>query len=432
MPSSSISELVPQLKLMITHFIEERKAQALDKLAEDSPKWAVIMQKFQRDTWLADAARRVSQIQVASHIIKAQNQFAQGTSLYYSIDTARCEKGIVRSDDLGELRYQDVVGNAAALDVYKFLSLSFEGETLLSRALRHDKALLAALHDDVSIATEWLMAFASITEGKDSTPRAHTFIKQLYWPLSDSQYHVLVPLFPSSLVHHVFLDLNEKRFSERAAEARKARKENTAYSGIHYDFPNIAVLKTGGSNPQNIGQLNSQRVGRSYLLPSLPPTWKTMDLPYGVTSIFTRHFPRNRNVYVELKSLITFLESNPPPIIKTRDKRDQQIENIIDELVNYAFRLRNEAPGWTQNAQCELSENEIYWLDPYRDEVDPNWTRPPSDEWLAEIKAEFSRFINRSLTTDKLKMADPEYHYWHDYLKHYIQQIDRFDMEVFS
>ena len=41
-------------------------------------------------------------------------------------------------------------------------------------------------------------------------------------------------------------------------------------------YASLAVQELGGTKPQNISQLNSERRGDNYLLASLPPVWKTV------------------------------------------------------------------------------------------------------------------------------------------------------------
>src|SRR5256885_1473612 len=66
----------------IATFIQERLKAKLDKLAEDDLKRQELLAQHQRDTWMEDAARRVTQIQAVTHSLKPIHPDARGTNLY--------------------------------------------------------------------------------------------------------------------------------------------------------------------------------------------------------------------------------------------------------------------------------------------------------------------------------------------------------------
>ncbi|MHB8911744.1 MAG: type I-F CRISPR-associated protein Csy1, partial [Lysobacter sp.] len=194
----------------------ERRDGKLDKLQPDDPKRVELHRQFDFSTWIEDAARRVGQIQVVTHSLKPIHPDAKGTSLY-STPLSLPALGVVGSHALGRDFAGDVVGNAAALDVYKFLKLSHGGgQTLLELMLARDADLAAALSDDPAQAETWMAAFAGLTLARGKTA-SHTLAKQLYWlvgddPCDDGDYHLLAPLYASSLAHRVFATINDDRF----------------------------------------------------------------------------------------------------------------------------------------------------------------------------------------------------------------------------
>lgn len=66
----------------IEHFLQERLASKLDKLAADDPKRSELLVQYTPAAWLADAARRVAQIQTVTHSLKPIHPEARGTNLY--------------------------------------------------------------------------------------------------------------------------------------------------------------------------------------------------------------------------------------------------------------------------------------------------------------------------------------------------------------
>ena len=81
---------------------------------------------------------------------------------------------MVSTASLGADVMQDVVGNAAALDVYKFLKQEYEGRTLLERVRSNDPAMAAAMSDDKELADDFMQGLAAITGG-DKDPASHTW-----------------------------------------------------------------------------------------------------------------------------------------------------------------------------------------------------------------------------------------------------------------
>lgn len=106
-----------------------------------------MLAQFEFKTWIADAARRARQIQAVTHALKATHPDARGTSLYRP-PAELAQHPLVGSQCLAEDFAGDVVGNAAALDVYKFLRVAHDSRTLLDWVLAGDPDMLAALSDD--------------------------------------------------------------------------------------------------------------------------------------------------------------------------------------------------------------------------------------------------------------------------------------------
>lgn len=138
----------------IEHFLKGRLDAKLDKLPPDDPKRAELIAQHACETWLEDAARRVAQIQIVTHTLKPIHPDARGTNLFRAPEDLppHLEVG---SHLLGQDFSSDVVGNAAALDVFKLLKLPVDGRPLLAWMQDGDRDLIAALSDDTDKAGEW-------------------------------------------------------------------------------------------------------------------------------------------------------------------------------------------------------------------------------------------------------------------------------------
>ena len=412
-----------ELRRIIEEFLDTRLSEKLETIQEDnnSPgdpttKRAQLKQQFDFKVWIDNAARRVDQLQVVTHSLKPIHPDAKGTNIHTPPEEMRAHE-LLGSHCLDLELEDDVVGNAAALDVYKFLSLSFEGRSLLDLMFAGDTDLRAALSDNPEQAAAWVEDFTSIIKPRGAIS-SHTLAKQLYWltgndPSDDSNYHLLAPLFATSLAHHVYQIVNADRFDEASILARKARKNNQFTDHVLHDYPKMAVQKLGGTKPQNISQLNSKRRGNNYLLASLPPQWKSVNLkPLLHTESMFLRFGQRPEVKRLLRDLRAFLESDPATNVATRDRRDARVTELVGELLVLGAEIRTLPPGWSQSPDCRLSSAERQWLDPdgAAAAAEQSGEALPADS-IEKISQEFGRWLNHQMR-DPLPMSDPEYQHW--------------------
>lgn len=411
------------LRMVVESFIQERLQLKLDKLGdEDDGKRQQLQQDHQREVWLADAARRVTQIQLASHTLKPINPDARGTNVYLNAPFCT-DANLVGTHGLGAERADDVVGNAAALDVFKFLKLQAKDKTLLTRFLEKDAALLQALSNDTQQAHAWADAFASIVDSKTAAA-SHTLAKQLYFPLSTGGYHLLAPLFPTALVHRLHVTLQEDRFSDATKAAREARKAEKDHPQGYREYPNMVVQNFGGSKPQNISQLNSERGGANHLLPSVPPIWRSESVkpPLRQASIFNKGGPVRGSKDVRFwtqklrKYLLKELDRNN---VHLRDKRAAMVAEIIYAVLDLSAQIQCLPSGWSQTGGCKLSAFEKRWLDTDGVAAAQEVSEPddiphinPASDWRNEVAERFGHWLNSAIAADKTLMGDEEYLRW--------------------
>lgn len=424
---------VAALRGLVDGFIQERLQLKLDKLKGDDAEVQAQRQSLQeahvREAWLADAAKRVTQIQLASHTLKPIHPDARGTNLY--LDKPVCtEPHLIGTHTLKTQRADDVVGNAAALDVFKFLKLEHNGRSLLTRLSQQDAATLQALNADGKEAAQWAQSFAGIVEGKGGAA-SHTLAKQMYFTLADDTYHLLAPLFPTALVHSVHLHLQDSRFSDEAKAARTARRAKELHAHGYRDYPSMAVRNMGGSKPQNISQLNSERGGANYLLASVPPVWKDqgMQPPLRVPSVFDKRgvVGRDRTVRFIAKALRPFLKSvvDVDNNMHIREKRAELVQAIIDRVLDIATEVQCLRSGWSADPACLLSWEQKQWLDMDAVEAaqealgaEETSAAPAATEWRERVAEDFARWLNATISTDKTPMGDVEYVEWkHTFLE---------------
>ena len=418
--SQQLAGQISHIRETIDAFLADRLTARLNKLSADDPKRVELIAKFERSAWIGDAANRVRQIQAVTHSLKAIHPDARGTNLYVN-PASMPPLDVVGSHVLPAGFASDVVGNAAALDVYKFLRLEVEGRNLLDRLLTGDPAATAALSDDKDQAETWRLAFIGLIRDSERDLVSHTLGKQTYWfigedPADDVQYHLLAPLFATSLAQVVHDVLHEDRYGEANKVARAARRSHQEREGVLRDYPALAVRKLGGINAQNVSQMNAQRGGINYLLGSLPPRWDK-SVPrnlWGVASVFGPVLMAQGDVRVVVRNLLRFLRKDPAPNMETRNRVDSYVDSLIDEVVAMAGGFHRTLPkGWTADPRCKLTPEERLWLDPLRAEDKGVFRRDwLCMDWPAQIGSRFANWLNARLKTYFPSVGDIEHRRW--------------------
>ena len=415
----SDTDLQRNIQTAIQDFLEGRLQPRLQKLSLDDPKRDELIAQFQPAAWLEDAARRVRQIQAVTHSLKAIHPDARGTNLYIE-PAAMPPLPYVGSHTLGQNFASDVVGNAAALDVYKFLKLDVAGRSLLDWLLSDEPAALAALNNDPETARTLQAAFVGLTQEKAGPKATHTHAKQMYWLVGsdasdDTEFHLLAPLYATSLTHAVHGVLQEDRFGEVNKSARAARRTNEMHDGVFREYRDLAVQRLGGTKPQNLSQLNSERGGVNYLLASLPPKWQQRDFlqPWGINSLIETQLLNQQGVRSTLRDLLAFLLSDPPPNVETRNRRESYVSQLIDELVVLGSTAQRSWPaGWSVDSRCRMAQEEQLWLDPGRAQTDEEFRRMwLCMDWPAQIGHRFGNWLNARLH-HRLPLGDVEQRQW--------------------
>ena len=415
------------IRTLIDDFIAQRCEAKLEKLSPEDEKYHQLAAQFERETWLADAARRVSQLQVVTHVLKGIHPDAKGTNLFVSPDQLPPTTALGSHACVGNI--SDVTGNAAALDVYKFLKVEYAGASLLERFSHHCSDAIAALSDTPALANEWATAFACITEAK-GTPSSHVCAKQLYWlkgddATCDDDYVLLAPLFPSSLVHEAFEKIQQDRFSDEAKKAHKARRDGKPANTEVHTYPEFATRKLGGTKPQNISQLNSERGGSNILLSSLPPQWDASRQSPILNTATAMHRLRSEPGFNRpLHQLRKFLLTDPTGNMHTRRKVRRLIAEIVNGVITFTMKMHGLPAGWTATVEtqpdgstrcCKLPDDEQYWLDPFRAAHDAEFRQQRAfSSWQRKLKERIASEINRALNQGKtsIGVGDTEHREW--------------------
>ncbi len=274
------------------------------------------------------------------------------------------------------------------------------------------------------------------------TPSTDERNKQLLFPVDTNNYVCIIPLYPSSLANYVYEQINFSKYSEDSKSSRESKKNNR-HDKPFRDFINLASVKLGGNNQQNVSRLNNEQGGRNYLLPSLPPPSisRNIDDNEGfrpskfATSIFSKSL--KYQCQKDIQRVFEVVEDTRN-IVEVRDKRKNALDVVLQTLFSFAEYMRTALPaGWSKDYK-ELSMAEKYWLDPMRAELkgeEEFAEQRDSAEWIDEIINNFASWLNALLREQfpqhKNDIADAEFIEWEREIEDMKKQYQRAGKGVF-
>ena len=369
------------------------------------------------EEWLPGASKRAGQLAFTSHPPKFSHPNAKITLMNVKADWIA--DGFLRSGNVNI--EMDVVGNAASLDVYKFLSLVLQdGKTILdhleesSDYIQSQLAISSISFEDIS------KGLLEIRKNDSSQVKTHGGVKQVYFPVDHDQkgYHLLSVLTPSGILYELKSRINDMRFSEKSKASRDARRNNNSAEDYSEIF-GLTSIGFGGTKPQNISVLNNQNGGVAYLLPSLPPVLENRKLNPPRNSFFDTEYTSPHQYKTQLETLHKTLRLDVNNVdIRRRIKGF--VKSIYFELIDRSWQIRYLKAGWSDSDRYQsLPKHQKYWLDQqYREQ------RMENTEWLDDIKESFVRWFisayEKALDKQAVKLTDYEF----IELKHWLDEIE--------
>ena len=393
----------------IEEFFDERKnnwRKSKIKASMSDEKKAALEweceEKFALDNWLPDAAKRAGQLSMVTHPCKFTHPKDKETSPIIARAPKKADGFLRTGNSASPL---DIVGNAAVLDVYKFLSLELDdGKTLIDHIEEETETAKKQLVVGTASFEEIREGFLAIKES-DKTAVTSEKVKQVYFPCGND-YHLLSVLTPSGLMFELKNRVNDMRFSDQTREARELKRKGEHSEDGFDDLFNLSVIGFGGANKQNISVLNNQNRGEAYLLSCIPPALqkRKVRLPrynFFENSLWTGNFKES---FDALHKLLVVGYNN----INIREGRDNIITFIVDQVIDVIWSIRQHESGWSRSDHySNLPAHQKIWLDNFKAEEHES-----SDEWLNKIVDEFSRWIvfayKKSLGKQAVSLGDDE------------------------
>nr|WP_243881873.1 type I-F CRISPR-associated protein Csy1 [Shewanella algae] len=365
-------------------------------------------QNFLLANWLPDAAKRAGQISIASHPCTFSHPSARKNKNGYVSSIIAKNKpsvdGFLRSGNVAV--EPDALGNAAALDVYKFLSLPMSDQRSLLVHIEQESELARQLLEVPTCDYQTLRdGFLKMIDS-DQASVSSSKIKQVYFPVAEGEYHLLSLLTHSGHLFELRKRLDAMRFGELVKEARECKKANRFHPEGYQEIFGLTTIGFGGTKPQNISVLNNQNAGKAHLLPSIPPNLTPREIRLPKTDFFKECFTawQAKEVLEALHRLFKADYNN----INIRDGRDYRIQQYVDLVIEKMWQVRLFLTGHQGDLPSELPLEQKIWLYPEFESQ-----REQENEWLDKITRQIARglinhYSRSKVISNPLLLADQE------------------------
>lgn len=404
----------------IDDFFAERKEAWLKKNLKAKMAESEVKKKVQEcdhlyslQEWLPGAAKRAGQMSISTHPCTFSHPSARKNKSSYVTSiiavTESRNDGLIRSGNVDVA--QDALGNAAVLDVYKFLALVMEdGKTLLEHIKLDSQVAKKLLTVPAHSYEELKSGFLEMAKN-DADLVTSSKIKQVYFP-APGGYHLLSILTPSGIVFELRTRLDRLRFGEEVdginvlKQAREMRKNNEFNSNGFREIYGLTTIGYGGTKPQNISVLNNKNGGKAHLLLSVPPELKKRDIKLPTRNFFfqTISYYHCKDVFYKLHKLYENSQNN----MKIRSDRDACYQLVVDRIIEKMWQVRTALSSLNYFDCSHLKPEQKIWL------LEENIEKRGSEgEWLEVITKGISKFIfqgyEKTLGKRHIKLADGEF-----------------------
>lgn len=348
---------------------------------------------FSAKNWLPNAAKRAGQISISTHPCTFSHPSSRkNKNGYASSIIAKSERsadGFLRSGNVDVV--SDALGNAAALDVYKFLTVKLtDGQTLLEHLQQDTPEAKAVLEIKEPTKEQQYLAlkdrFMAMLESNEEAITSSK-IKQVYFPIENEvkneKYHQLSILTPSGIVFDLRKRLDAIRFGDEVKAARECKRNNKQGANFK-EIYGLTTIGYGGTKPQNISVLNNSNGGKAHLFMSMPPSFKSRDIQFPTTDIFKQNIRYTsaacRSKFYLLDRLYKLDRNN----VDIRARRDELYQDLVDYVLETVWQVRSVKDQYLES-HSSLSIHQRIWLQVAE--------APESDDWLDDMIEKIALFI---------------------------------------
>ncbi|MGH1541492.1 MAG: type I-F CRISPR-associated protein Csy1 [Arenicella sp.] len=350
-------------------------------------KEAECEEVFSLEHWLPNAAKRAGQMSISTHPCTFSHPSSRKNKNGYASSiiakSVKTNDGYLRTGNVTVAA--DALGNAAALDVHKFLTLEMaDGDELLAHIQCDSDLALALLKINSHSYQELKTGFLAMTEQKTESITSSK-IKQVYFPVDDN-YHQLSLLTASGMVFELRQRIDTLRFSDGTKEARACEKQESFHPVGYKQLTSITSIAYGGTKPQNISVLNNQNGGRAHLLLSAPPVLDERKVQFPLVDFFQQSISpfQYKNTFTALHALFVKYHNN----WEIRAERDEYYQEIIDRIIQKMWALRFVSSQQYNPERSQLDRTQKVWLLDEHQEL-----REQDDDWLDDLVQKITQFI---------------------------------------
>lgn len=405
-------------------FLQGHKTQWLTKKAlGKEPKPELIEQaelRYDAQTWMANAIKNARR-GAATHVSTYSHPDAKTTNIM--VDHDLVQNGLIMTSNVNCRNAYDIYGNAgtdsSVVEIYGFLNMKgTNGLSIIEHLSQNTddiQTFFQGVGVDYAVAKERL----ELMLNDDKPTKTHKFVKQVYFPVSDDQYHLLSILTSSVLQTEVFKRINELKFSEINKELRTLRKEKKYSDQALEDIYGLTEVFYGGSKPQNISVANSLNRGKAYLIDSLPPTLEKRTLRLPKHDFFETLFYKSyQDSFLSMHELMAVKVNN----MYVRDGIKNTIQFIIDQVLFKALTINQSMPeGWSDDeAYAALPKYQKILLDSQYDHKEFKTL-----EWREMISKSLGHWLVKSYeksVKDAFLFETSEYNFVKDMVEETLRQ----------
>ncbi|MBT4838574.1 MAG: type I-F CRISPR-associated protein Csy1 [Methylococcales bacterium] len=342
---------------------------------------------FSFENWLPNAAKRSGQISISTHPCTFSHPSARKNKNGYVSSvinkTNYCVDGFLKTGNTTVAI--DALGNAAALDVYKFLTLIMgDKETLLNHIENETilaKELLNIKSESYDVLRNGFLEMTAISTEKVTSSK----IKQVFFPI-DNGYHQLSILTHSGHLFELRKRIDTIRFSEQSKECRDL-KRNGKFSATGFDeLFNLTTIGYGGTKPQNISVLNNQNGGKAHVLLSIPPNIEQRNLKFPMNDFFRESFfiQDCKDILFALHKLFKTQYNNH----HIREGRDYRIQEFVDRVADKMWSVRLIENQVKSSPDIKLKAHQKIWLLEENQQLREN-----TDDWLEKLTSQMTKWL---------------------------------------
>lgn len=385
-------------KIQIT--IEQKQKKAKGDFSEDEKQ--KIRDEYEILAWLDKVAENITKVFLnVSHVAKLTHSSSQAISLR---DTSQSDNYpyLITTQSVGSQYLDSGYSDAKVSPIAEFLSFQVKNSTKqLGEFLAENERFFEKVSDDKEKRGYWSSQIRQAYQSQQI--RSHTLAKQIYIPIGNADYHLVSPMYSSSLAHDIALAV--KASNDKENIAKLARQQNAWSEEAYIFYPKVATLGVTKSNHQNVSALNGQRGGQLYLFSALPPKWTVNPKPpTSMRQILSKSY--QGHLFAQMKYLLNIFKQND---LFINFERKQVLKELIEEIV-YAvcdemMLVRKTQPaGWTKALQVPtylamMIDSQVL--------ADENYSQPQIEMYLDELKQEIVAWISNGID-DKLRAKSLE------------------------